>query len=160
MFPLFALQILTLFTLIICGTKLLSIAVKFIKPFNEKWNFFEIIIAGCISLTIYAQMLSLFLPCNLIFLLPFIALCLLKNNLIVHVFINTKKYLVNNYKISLFWIIVFFTTLCFFYFNYYPTQNPDSMGYHAQMVDIFANFKIIPGIANLHSRAGFNNNNF
>jgi hypothetical protein len=155
MLPLFATQLYALLVLLICGTKLLQLAGRHISAVNNNYSFFEIVIAGCISLTIYAQLLAFVLPCNLITLLPFSLACLYKNNLLKNILLQL------NFKFTYTqWAIGLFVLISFLLLNYYPTHNPDTMGYHAQMVDIFNKYKLIPGLANLYSRAGFNNNNF
>lgn len=116
-------------------------------------------LAGLIGSTCYFNIISFWWPVNYFSLLPLLALCLL-----------TYKPLKSDYR-EIFLLIKghwkTFTSpsnllltvglpVLLFYFSILPSINSDSADYHYQTILWYEKFKVIPGLANVHGRYGFN----
>lgn len=131
----------------------------FYKKYDNHYKPFLIyLLTGLISLTIFGEWIALFFPCNfwvtiavtaLLFLVtarkwsshqPFFSYCLqkIKTTTVPHIFLLTA--------IGLLILII----------NAGPTLMDDTESYHIQMVKWIQEYGSPKGIANLHSRYGFN----
>jgi len=141
----------------------------FIKNVLDKYfltaieaNFFEIFLFGLMTSFIYFNLLSFFIPVNYLTVLPLLLLAIftfLKKDIRRHFFSQARQ------TAGLFFSAdkLFFSIpvlLLFFFYWIIPPLNSDSGQYHYIAIRWYEQFKIIPGLANVHGRLGFNPANF
>jgi len=122
-------------------------------------NILGVVLSGLIFSTFYGNLVSFWFPVNYYWLIPLFLLssvALFKNSE------STKKFLSSvrqNVKLILLPSNLWFTIPVFATLLYYwiiPASNPDSAGYHYLTILWYEKFKVIPGLANVHGRFGFN----
>jgi hypothetical protein len=129
---------------------------------NFTADFFETFLFGLMACYIYFNLLSFFIPVNYITLLPL---------LLISIFIFSKKNIRQDFftrtgRLARFFFskknlpfIIPFMALLFVYWII-PPQNIDSGEYHYIAIRWYEQFKIVPGLANVHGRLAFNPANF
>lgn len=138
---------------------LASVAYLFVHLFtksSKKYSYFFYLWLGYAILTSYLQIVSLFLPLNhylvMIFWLALTIIGLRKVK--ISQILVTSQNLLNKYRNLIFFVIFLLFLTAFAssrtVFHY------DSYLYQFNMVAWNKNFPIIPGLANLHERLGFN----
>jgi len=150
MIALFFSSILSLYLFIIFGTFIAKIG-KFPTDLTEK-----ILIGLVVTNTITAS-LSLFLPINIYILIALLIGC----SVLVFFIrdeINTLFYSLQKKKNVILYTLPFI--LIAFFISIGPPQLWDAGLYHIQSIKWIEEFAVVPGLANLHGRFGFNPNIF
>jgi hypothetical protein len=139
--------------------------VNFLKKFlllNISINFFEIFLFGLITCYVYFNLLSFFIPVNYLTLIPL---------LLVSIYFFSKKTVRQKFLFqlrqtgSVFFSVknllftISFLALLFLYWII-PPLNVDSGEYHYIAIRWYEQFKVIPGLANVHGRLAFNPGSF
>jgi hypothetical protein len=136
-------------------------AVNFLKKFlavGVAVNFPETFLFGLVACSIYFNLLSFFLPVDYRTLLPLILPC---------IFILFKKTARQHFSLQVRQLTaVFFSkkslaftlplVALFFVYWIIPPLNRDSGEYHYIAIRWYEQFKIVPGLANVHGRLAFN----
>src|SRR5450432_2356518 len=139
--------------------------VNFLKKFlslNISINFFEIFLFGLITCYVYFNLLSFFIPVNYLTLIPL---------LLLSIYFFSKKTVRQKFLFqlrqtgSVFFSVknllftIPFLALLFLYWII-PPLNLDSGEYHYIAIRWYEQFKVIPGLANVHGRLAFNPGSF
>lgn len=153
----------TLICFIIVIFIFLTIGNTFISFFDkrEKYSFFDSFFIGLCFVGTMLNIWSLFLPTNhysLILLLLISIFLFYKEKQTNKVyFINIKNKLLKNKFIFFLIICVLFISLLI---SVVTPQLYDSYLYHINAIQWNENYKVVPGLANLHDRFGFNSSIF
>ena len=121
-------------------------------------NAVEIFLLGLISSFIYFNLLSFFLPVNAVALLPLFIISLiacaskqhrtfLYGKMIEASMLFTKK---ENVIVVIPFVVLFVVHAVF------PPSNWDSSGYHYTAIKWYEEYKVVPGLANVHARLAYN----
>lgn len=152
------------FALLICTYSLGAFLQKsfYIINSSEHWSGFETILSGLCVMLFLSQLINLFFPNNeIVFAVIFLACIIyfLKNNcwkFLQKKIVDTVSILFSreHFLIS----ILIFSPLILF--SIIEPLHGDSQGYHYDSIRWAFEYKAVPGIANLHSRFGFNSSFF
>jgi len=151
-----------MFTIIFCWV-IVVIAIIFIgKLFFQNIQWYESFWMGLVITIAVLQIWSIFLPVNIYALITVLTMGLLSLSLVFrkNKFPKIKKikdWVVGNR------IFIFATCLTFIVVSYYASQPvgwDDSLLYHLNAVKWGKLYSVVPGLANLHSRLGFNSSFF
>jgi len=118
-----------------------------------------IFLTGLIGSTIYFNIISFWWPVNYLSLLPLLALCLLTyrplkpayRQLFLSIKDHCKALTSPSNRLLAGGLLVLLGT-----FSILPGINADSVDYHYQSIQWYEKFKVVPGLANVHGRYGFN----
>lgn len=127
-------------------------------PVNFTANFFEVFLLGLMACYVYFNLLSFFVPVNYITLLPLLlisASVFSKKNIRQDFFTRTGRVARLFFSKKNLPFIIPFIALLFLYWII-PPQNIDSGEYHYIAIRWYEQFKIVPGLANVHGRLAFN----
>ncbi len=122
---------------------------------DKKFEWYEYFWAGLFFVFGSLQVWSIFLPINIVPILAFSALAF------ISLIISFRKGLNLPKKINFRFLVILVFGL--FILSYYASQQtgaPDTMGYHLNAVKWLSTYSTVPGLANLHSRLGFNTSFF
>jgi hypothetical protein len=120
-------------------------------------DFLGIFLTGIITSSIYFNILSFFIPVNYLALIPLAAASVFffatrKNaRLALRDFMRRQLAVMRLHLLPASCIAVLLVCYCFV-----PPSNPDSAGYHYNAIAWYENYKVIPGLGNIHGRLGFN----
>ncbi len=127
--------------------------IKRITGYSIK-RYTAIIFAGLTFLTVYTQLLSLFIPigiwANVILCIVSIALIIVRRKSLFEYF----RFCFNNKLTKL--ALACFITLIWLYLSSRGWQHTDTASYHRQTIGWIQNYGIVKGLANLHYRLGYN----
>ena len=130
---------------------LISLVGRFFIKNGEWYEYFWV---GLVSTIAILQIWSLFLPVN-IYPLIFIAILAC----VSAIFFFRKGVKPSKIKLTFF----FCSILILFVISYFASLSsgwPDTYGYHLNAVKWSSLYKVVPGLANLHTRLGFNSSFF
>ena len=145
-----------------CYIALVSFLTGFavLAPFEKK-NGYRVLyavsymMAGLVILTVYAEYFSLFggvgVTANLLVVLADLA-ALLVHRRRIGAFLRERRRLVSRGE----WILFAFLTVLFAYGSSRGYLHSDTGLYHAQSIRWIEEYGVVPGLANLHSRFGYN----
>jgi hypothetical protein len=125
-------------------------------------NLFDIFLLGLIGSFIYFNLLSFFFPVNFYSLIPLagigtIVLVQKKKRLPLVQQLNTNyRFLFRSRNLPL---LIPFGVL-FLAHAIFPPANWDSSGYHFTAIKWYEQYKVVPGLANVHARLAYNPANF
>ncbi len=127
------------------------------KIANLRSNFFENVLIGLVAVNTFASILSLFFPINI-----YILIALLLSCVILFYFTQTEIksifLLIKNKKNIILYSFPFI--LVAFIISIDVPHIYDTALYHLQSIKWIEEYPVVPGLANLHGRFGFNPNIF
>ena len=128
----------------------------------DKYSTIDTVFVGlCVSGSLIA-INSLFLPSGFITALILFLLAVICNVLLVKKevisFTGLKQQIKNLYSIQRIWLVLI--AISFVLFGMVPPQLADTFYYHIQNIMWNDEYSVVPGLANLHDRFGFNSNIF
>jgi hypothetical protein len=132
------------------------------KEFSAKPSASELSMTGLTFLGIFLSFLSLFLKIGLTANLIIITLCLVYFLAERKSIIIDFKNLINDFKrfSSIFKVLIFiYLVLVLIAAQSVPTISDTGL-YHIQNIKWISNYKVVPGLGNLHGRFAFNNHSF
>ena len=150
MFSLFLSTVLNLFIFFVVGTFIS-------KLFKHRTYTFDQIFLGLVGANTLVSFLSLFFPINLKILLVITVTCVVATALMKEQRNEIKHKIIRHKKVFLY---SFPFLLMSFFISLGPQANYDSGLYHVQAIKWIQEYAVVPGLANLHSRFGFNPNLF
>jgi hypothetical protein len=120
-----------------------------------KTGILEYLLLGMMVSFVYFNLVSFFLPANYLTLIPLalVAICFL---------LKKRAILLNDIKKQLlffstrYWPIALLLLALLFIFWMVPPINGDSAEYHYLSIKWYEDYKVIPGLANIHGRFAFN----
>ncbi len=127
------------------------------KVLNLKTTIIEVLLTGLIAANAFTTILSLFVPINsyvllLVCIVIIFLFYVIKQDIVYQLSISKEKYNVVIYSMP-FIIIAFLLSLN-------SPQIYDTGLYHIQSIKWIEEYSVVPGLANLHGRFGFNSNIF
>ena len=138
------------------GILFLQLIKKITKSELQLPHFSIICITGLSAITVIAAILSLFIPLGewwiqFLFIIPCLVLFFRKGS--PAFFITLKKEL----KDLHFFLIILLSAclLLILVMSSWTVIHPDTLGYHAQIIQWIEKYKAVPGLANLHVRFGY-----
>ncbi len=158
MILLFSLALLFLFI----STSIGWVSKKMIGKDNFQFHLLQSLLTGTAALTVYLNVLSIFLPTNYLLLIPvFIAsvVIALKTSFIREFRDSAKSNLALLFAKQN-WVITSLFLVVLILFTLVPPYNADSSGYHFLSILWIEKFKAVPGLANLFPQYGYNSSFF
>lgn len=142
------------FTLFSLGDIFLSLYNKFCKS-NEQYNFLDTFLLGLCFTTLLVSMSSIWLPSNEFILFVYLIISS------VYWIINRRRFkkVIRQYKKNvtpLLGISIGITFLCIAFFVSFLSDSFDAEYYHLQNIRWNEEYPVVPGLANLEDRFGFN----
>jgi len=136
------------------------------KTFLSKWlkmslqpSFIEVFLLGLVSSAVYFNLVSFVVPVNAWVLIPLLMISCLWQYRTQHISLSKiKQWLKDHFAGNqmLVWPVI---VLILLYWLVSP-YNHDSADYHYHTVYWYENYKVIPGLGNVHGRLAFNAINF
>ncbi|MEP6748026.1 MAG: hypothetical protein ABJB86_09890 [Bacteroidota bacterium] len=121
-------------------------------------NFFETFLFGLITCFVYFNLLSFFIPADYLTLVPllFISVYTFSKKTVRQDFLTRTSHLLQFFfsKKNLSFVIPFICLL--FIYWVIPPYNADSGEYHYISIRWYEQFKVVPGLGNVHGRLAFN----
>ncbi len=138
------------------GVLFLQFIKKITKSEQQFLHFSIISITGLSVITVFAGILSLFIPLGewwvqFLFILPCLALFFKKDS--PAFFAALKKEFQNLHFIST--ILISVCLLLILVMSSWTIIHPDTLGYHAQTIQWIEKYKAVPGLVHLHVRFGY-----
>ena len=152
-----ALFLITYFT----GFAFIQLINRFFK-IQTVTDFFETFVFGLVASFIYFNLLSFFTAVNYFTLLPLLPAAASGYKL------YSRRFNFNKQVNGILHLLFAGKTICFtlpfflllFVYWIIPSYNPDSGEYHYTAIRWYEQYKVIPGLANIHGRLAFNPANF
>lgn len=157
----FAAAFICLFLAYVFGIYVITILCRYFKDPETELHHFQVFFVGFILIGTYLNVWSLCAKVNYVSLIPLlvIALLLLATQTVKNQMMRfSRKLYSHGIKEAL--LIIFPVAVLLFLFAIIPPQHGDSGSYHFMSIRWIEDFKVVPGLANVHGRFGFNSTFF
>ncbi|MFR9166277.1 MAG: LIC_10190 family membrane protein [Dysgonomonas sp.] len=151
--------IIILFVFLTFGDIFVTLYYKFCKQ-DEHYSLLELFLLGMILVTIILEITSLWLPSNHYIMLAYIILSILYWIFNQQHFYSIYQSVITFFKdfTTIQWILLIMFTLIITSFCVWGYAYIDSLFYYIQSVIWNETYPVVPGVANLEERLGFNSN--
>ena len=131
---------------------------------NEEYNITDKLLLGLCALVIPLSISSLWFPSNENFLFISILICIIYWGIFrkraYNLYSHNVKYITKSHLSTFETVLIFVFIIVSFYFFSWEQDVYDSLFYHHQNIRWNEEYAVVPGLANLDDRLGFNSNYF
>ena len=128
------------------------------RSFRFHQGLFVQMLTGLMSITVVCNLLSFFFPLDYKVAVGFIMVSVLLYKYLFAALLQAKS-VANQHGKKLLWLALPVAVVLAAY-ALLPPQHGDSQGYHFLMAEWMETYKVVPGLANVHGRFGFNSSFF
>jgi hypothetical protein len=151
------------FLTITSGHLLYTICIHLIKPdIKSDPSLTELSIFGLIGIGTFLSYFSIFSKIGLfsnVFIISIVLIYFIFQHKEILIYFRKQFQKLTQYSVPVKLVLFLYFILILFAAQSYPKISDTGL-YHAQFIQWIANFKIVPGLGNLHGRFGFNNQSF